>query len=302
MKYDPHHYLPGASRAVLEDVLDALKDAALGRHDGPRSRPPGDGDGAGAANDGAKIGTNANGSSSASGGGPGGEPDAETRRNAVRSLVSLCEEVGVGELLHRGKAGLNGSDNGTTTSSSSGSGNSQGQPPEGGGGGSSAKPSTSPATTDGLGEGAGPAAEAGEKSGGSVGQDGSRPGSGGWCPVALTGTDVEGVLATLLAAAEDYSVDKRGDVGSWCRVDALTGMERVLRLASKASRGLPLANRGESCTAVVGSERTTRASRRAWVGWVGDGLGWVGDWDGVHSFACGVVMMDGMLCVGLVWF
>lgn len=57
--------------------------------------------------------------------------------------------------------------------------------------------------------------------------------------------DVEGVLAALLAAAEDYSVDKRGDVGSWCRVDALAGMERLLRLAARASRGLPLANRGE---------------------------------------------------------
>lgn len=63
--------------------------------------------------------------------------------------------------------------------------------------------------------------------------------------MGLTLGDVEGVLETLLAAAEDYSVDKRGDVGSWCRVDALTGMERLLRLAARASRGLPLKNRGE---------------------------------------------------------
>lgn len=218
-------------------MLDALKDAALGRHGGPRSRTPDDGDGdgdvPGAANGDAKTGTNATANSSGGGGGPGGEPDAETRRNAVRSLVSLCEEVGVGE--HRVRAGLNGSD-GCSSSNSN-----QGQPPQGGsggGGGSSAKPSP---TTDGLGEGQ---AEAGEKSGGSGGRDGS----GGWCPVALTGKGVEGILATLLAAAEDYSVDKRGDVGSWCRVDALTGMERLLRLASKASRGLPLANRCESCS------------------------------------------------------
>lgn len=73
-------------------------------------------------------------------------------------------------------------------------------------------------------------------------------GGGAWCPVGLSLGDVEGVLATLLAAAEDYSVDKRGDVGSWCRVDALAGMERLLRLAARASRGLPLANRGESAS------------------------------------------------------
>lgn len=70
-------------------------------------------------------------------------------------------------------------------------------------------------------------------------------GGSGWCPVRLSLGDVEGVLAALLAAADDYSVDKRGDVGSWCRVDALAGMERLLRLAARASRGLPLANRGE---------------------------------------------------------
>eukprot|EP00752_Nemacystus_decipiens_P005667 g5128.t1 len=109
------------------------------------------------------------------GGGPGGEPDAETRRNAVRSLASLCEEVGVGG-----------------------------------------------------------------------GRRESSCATGGGCrPVGLRLGDVEGVLAALLAAAEDYCVDKRGDVGSWCRVDALAGMERLLRLAARASKGLPLANRGD---------------------------------------------------------
>lgn len=63
--------------------------------------------------------------------------------------------------------------------------------------------------------------------------------------VGLALGDVEGVLGTLLAAAEDYSVDKRGDVGSWCRVEALAGMERLLRLTARASRGFPLAKRGE---------------------------------------------------------
>lgn len=202
----------GASRAVLEDVLDALKDAALGRH-GPRSPRPENGDGGG-------------GGGGAKNGGPGGEPDAETRRNAVRSLVSLCEEVGVGG--RHGKAGLNGSE-----SCGSGGGGNQGQPPEGGGGsGARASPAS-----NGLGEGP---ADSGESGG--VGGDGSD----GWCPAGLTLEGVEGVLVTLLAAAEDYSVDNRGDVGSWCRVEALTGMERLLRLASTASRGLPLANRGES--------------------------------------------------------
>ncbi|CAN0234308.1 unnamed protein product, partial [Hapterophycus canaliculatus] len=121
----------------------------------------------------------------------GGEPDAETRRNALRSLVSLCEEVGVGEYSH---------------------------------------------ASGGVGRGGG---------GSGGGEDGGRDGSSGWRPVGLTLGDVEGVLGTLLAAAEDYSVDKRGDVGSWCRVEALAGMERLLRLTARASRGFPLANRGE---------------------------------------------------------
>ncbi|CAN0488642.1 unnamed protein product, partial [Laminaria digitata] len=93
----------------------------------------------------------------------GGEPDAETRRNAVRSLADLCEEVGVGRY----------------------------------GGG-----------------------------------------DGGGCQRERC-QHVEGVLGTFSGAAEDYSVDKRGDVGSWCRMDALTGMERLARIAARASRGLP---------------------------------------------------------------
>lgn len=169
---------------MLEEVLEALKDAALGRH-GPRSPLPPD------SNGGVESGTkNSGGSGGSGGGGPGGEPDAETRRNAVRSLASLCEEVGVG-------GGLRGSLRAA-------------------GGGSDV-----PRSDGGEGEG------------------------GEWCPVGLGLGDVEGVLAALLAAAEDYSVDKRGDVGSWCRVDALSGMERLLRLAARASGGLPLTSRGE---------------------------------------------------------
>lgn len=210
--FPPSPSSPGASPAVLGEVLDALKDAALGRH-GPSRSPSPAATGSGAAN-----GTTA--TSAGSGiGGPGGEPDAETRRNAVRSLVTLCEEIGVGRQQQpsREPGGRQGSH---------GSGGASG------------------------GEGGVDAREGSEGGGGR--DDDAREGRSGtaaaaWGPAWLTLADVEGVLATLLASSEDYSVDKRGDVGSWCRVEALAGMERLLRLAARASRGLPLANRRECC-------------------------------------------------------
>lgn len=36
------------------------------------------------------------------------------------------------------------------------------------------------------------------------------------------------ILQILLKACEDYSIDKRGDIGSWCRITALYGIERFI--------------------------------------------------------------------------
>jgi hypothetical protein len=84
----------------------------------------------------------------------GGEPDAETRRNALEALVELTERLGVGD-------------------------------------------------------------------------------------AALTVDHVGVVLRTLLRACADYSTDKRGDVGSWCRAVALPGLERVLYCCTRASSHIP---------------------------------------------------------------
>jgi hypothetical protein len=47
------------------------------------------------------------------------------------------------------------------------------------------------------------------------------------------------VFAALLAALDDYSVDNRGDVGSWVREAALNALERwTLRMASVPSTQL----------------------------------------------------------------
>jgi tubulin-specific chaperone D len=58
--------------------------------------------------------------------------------------------------------------------------------------------------------------------------------------VTLQLQQVELVFAALLAATGDYSTDKRGDVGSWCRAAALQALERVTNLAVTASIGIPL--------------------------------------------------------------
>lgn len=39
---------------------------------------------------------------------------------------------------------------------------------------------------------------------------------------------IRDVLGVLLKCCEDYSVDKRGDIGSWCRIAGLKGLERLV--------------------------------------------------------------------------
>ncbi|CAM9797703.1 unnamed protein product, partial [Sphacelaria rigidula] len=148
------------------------------------------------------------------------EADAETRRNAVRALVNVCEELGVGQRMRTaGTHGSGGVGVGDGVDSATDAGQQQQQRAENG-------------QRNGKGYG-----------GAGLGQDGLK----GAADALMLG-DVEGVLAALLSAAADYSVDKRGDVGSWCRVEALGALERLARLAVRASTGLPLANRGEKVT------------------------------------------------------
>jgi hypothetical protein len=42
------------------------------------------------------------------------------------------------------------------------------------------------------------------------------------------------VIALLLSACEDYSVDKRGDTGSWCRIAGMKGLHRLVLAALRA--------------------------------------------------------------------
>jgi hypothetical protein len=44
---------------------------------------------------------------------------------------------------------------------------------------------------------------------------------------------VREVLVTLVKACNDYSVDKRGDIGSWCRIAGLRGLERIVFVCSR---------------------------------------------------------------------
>jgi len=55
-------------------------------------------------------------------------------------------------------------------------------------------------------------------------------GSGG-----LTAEQVNRVFETLMSATQDYSMDKRGDVGSWSRVTAMEGLEKLALLSFAAS-------------------------------------------------------------------
>ena len=47
------------------------------------------------------------------------------------------------------------------------------------------------------------------------------------------------VFNTLLHGIQDYSTDRRGDVGSWCRIAALQGLETLTFLAVEASNSIP---------------------------------------------------------------
>lgn len=206
-------------------MLRALKDAAVGRH--REEMAP----------------------SSAFGTGPGGELDAETRRNAIRALVGLCEEVGVG-------------DDGTDTDDDVRHHQGRDDRVEGSSTSSNAEVTADPAaSTSVVSSTRGDCLKTDQEAGEVVAARGTgstetfretgdvtehhRPQARRWRPLGLTPENVEGVMSTLLTVTGDYSVDKRGDVGSWCRMEALDGLERLTRLAVRASRGLPLENRGE---------------------------------------------------------
>lgn len=53
--------------------------------------------------------------------------------------------------------------------------------------------------------------------------------------VALTKQHISEVFETFLLALEDYKTDRRGDVGSWCRLVAMDGLVSLSRLSVKAS-------------------------------------------------------------------
>ncbi len=51
-------------------------------------------------------------------------------------------------------------------------------------------------------------------------------------------TQLNAVLDSMLEAQLDYGVDKRGDTGSWCRMEGLKGLHKISLLAVDASRGV----------------------------------------------------------------
>ncbi len=51
-------------------------------------------------------------------------------------------------------------------------------------------------------------------------------------------TQLNAVLDSMLEAQLDYGVDKRGDTGSWCRMEGLKGLHKVSLLAVAASQGV----------------------------------------------------------------
>ncbi len=95
----------------------------------------------------------------------GGESDAETRRNALRSLVQVCRTVGFSETERS-------------------------ETPQ--------------------------------------------------YPLAfLSKAHVQLVFASLLESMGDYGIDRRGDVGSWSRIEAMVGLEEILYMAINASPTIP---------------------------------------------------------------
>jgi len=62
------------------------------------------------------------------------------------------------------------------------------------------------------------------------------------CP--LTRCQAKKVFDSLLLAMEDYSTDRRGDVGSWSRIAAMKGLETLAYLAIESSNAFPRNARG----------------------------------------------------------
>ena len=61
------------------------------------------------------------------------------------------------------------------------------------------------------------------------------------CP--LTRCQTKRVFDSLLLAMEDYNTDRRGDVGSWSRIAAMTGLEALIYLAINSSNQFPTKSR-----------------------------------------------------------
>lgn len=53
-----------------------------------------------------------------------------------------------------------------------------------------------------------------------------------------SGVSVADIVNLLLSACEDYSVDKRGDTGSWCRIAGMKGLHRIILAALRAPGSL----------------------------------------------------------------
>jgi hypothetical protein len=51
----------------------------------------------------------------------------------------------------------------------------------------------------------------------------------------LSSKQLHDVFEALLKATNDYKTDRRGDVGSWSRIAAMVGLEKLSLLAVKAS-------------------------------------------------------------------
>ena len=57
--------------------------------------------------------------------------------------------------------------------------------------------------------------------------------------VHLNKAHIRKVYYTLFEAANDYTFDRRGDVGSWCRVAAMESLERLTYIVVNASSAIP---------------------------------------------------------------
>ena len=64
----------------------------------------------------------------------------------------------------------------------------------------------------------------------------------------FTALQVQSVFGTLLLAMKDYSMDKRGDVGSWSRAAAMVGLEKLALRAISASTVVPQDESGATST------------------------------------------------------